>query len=79
MRKALLFAARRLLLQMTGWLVARQLAVARFVLLLEHERGRKAIAPTAIEIALAEPAWQEPHLVRLLKERLAPHRAGRRR
>ncbi len=69
--EAALFAARRLLLQMTGWLAARQLAVARFVLLLEHERGRAAIAPTVIEIALAEPAWREEHLARLLKERLA--------
>lgn len=68
--EALLFAARRLLLQMTGWLVARQLAVARFTLRMEHERGRTAIAPTLLEIALAEPAWQEPHLLRLLKERL---------
>ena len=68
--EAVLFAARRLLLQMAGWLVARQLAVARFALLLEHERGRNAIAPTPIEIALADPAWREEHLTRLLKERL---------
>jgi protein ImuB len=68
--EAVLFGARRLILQMTGWLVARQLAVARFVLLLEHERGRAAIDPTPLEIAMAEPAWQEEHLIRLLKERL---------
>lgn len=68
--EAVLFAARRLLLQMTGWLVAQQLAVSRFVLLLQHERGRTAIAPTPIEIALADPAWHEEHLTRLLKERL---------
>lgn len=68
--EAVLFAARRLLLQLAGWLVAQQLAVARFALLLEHERGRSAIAPTPIEIALADPAWQEEHLTRLLKERL---------
>jgi protein ImuB len=68
--EALLFAARRLLLQMTGWLVSRQLAVSRFTLLLEHERGRSAIAPTTLEIALAEPAWREEHLLRLLKEHL---------
>ena len=68
--EAVLFAARRLLLQMTGWLVAQQLAVSRFVLLLLHERGRAAIAPTPIEIALADPAWHEEHLTRLLKERL---------
>lgn len=69
--EATLFAARRLIVQMTGWLAARQLAVSRFVLLLEHERGRAAIAPTSIEIALAEAAWHEEHLIRLLKERLA--------
>lgn len=69
--EAMLFAARRLLLQMTGWLVARQMAVSRFVLLLEHERGRCAVPPSQIDIMLADAAWQEPHLVRLLKERLA--------
>lgn len=68
--EAVLFAARRLLLQMTGWLVAQQLAVSRFVLLLLHERGRSAMAPTPLEIALADPAWHEEHLTRLLKERL---------
>lgn len=68
--EAVLFAARRLLLQMTGWLVAQQLAVSRFTLLLEHERGRSAIPPTAVDIALADPAWHEEHLTRLLKERL---------
>lgn len=67
---AVLFAARRLVLQMVGWLNARQLAVSRFVLLLEHERGRQAIAPTALDITLAEAAWREEHLLRLLKERL---------
>ena len=68
--EAVLFAARRLVLQMVGWLNARQLAVSCFVLLLEHERGRQAVAPTALEITLAEAAWREDHLVRLLKERL---------
>jgi protein ImuB len=69
--EALLVGATALILQMTGWLTARQLAVLTFTLLLEHERGRAAIAPTPLEIALAEPAWKEPHLLRLLKERLA--------
>jgi protein ImuB len=68
--EAVLFAARRLVLQMIGWLVAQQLAVARFLLSLEHERGRQAIVPTPLEIALGEPAWHEEHLLRLLKERL---------
>ncbi|CAM2158443.1 protein of unknown function (plasmid) [Pararobbsia alpina] len=57
-------------MQMTGWLSAKQLAVARYAIFLEHERGRDAIPPTEIDIALAEPTWREEHLVRLLKERL---------
>jgi protein ImuB len=69
--EALLFGAHRLLLQLTGWLSARQLAVERIRLLLEHERGRTAAAPTVIEVVLAEPTWRDAHLVRLLKERLA--------
>lgn len=67
---SLLFGAQRLVLQLTGWLVARQQAVACLVLWLEHERGRTRRAPTALEIVLAEPSWQEAHLLRLLKERL---------
>lgn len=69
--EALLFGAHRLLQQMTGWLCARQFAVERISLLLEHERGRVARAPTAIELVLAEPTWRDEHLLRLLRERLA--------
>jgi protein ImuB len=68
--EAVLFAARRLLLQMAGWMVARHLAVTHFLLAMEHERGRYAIAPTILEIKLAEAAWHEEHLTHLLKERL---------
>lgn len=68
---ALMFAARRLILQMTGWLAAQQLDVAGFTLTLEHERGREAIAPTQIDIALGSPTRFEEHLVRLARERLA--------
>lgn len=67
---ALLAGAHRLVLQLTGWLCAHQLAVERITLQLEHERGRVARPPTPIEIALAEPTWRDEHLVRLLKERL---------
>ena len=67
---ALMFGATRLILQMIGWLVSQQLAVTTFILSLEHERGRSAIPPTILEIALAEPAWKDGHLIRLLKERL---------
>ena len=68
---ALLYAAQRLLLQLTGWLCARQLAVARITFYLEHERGKVARDPTLVDIALAEATWRDDHLVRLLKERLA--------
>lgn len=68
--EALMFGATRLILQMMGWLVSQQLAVTVFTLSLEHERGRSAIPPSTLEIALAEPAWKDAHLVRLLKERL---------
>ncbi len=67
---ALLIGAHRLILQLVGWLVSLQQAVTRFVLYLEHERGRTAIPPTELEVAMAEPTWREEHLVRLLKERL---------
>lgn len=67
---ALLFAARRLLAQLIGWLVAQQLAVRRLSLTLEHERGRQARAPTVLQVALAEATWQEVHLIRLLQEHL---------
>lgn len=67
----LLAGAHHLILQLVGWLCARQLAVERFTLLMEHERGRVAMPPTPLEVALAEPAWRDEHLMRLLKERLA--------
>jgi len=68
---ALLFGAQRLLQQMVGWLCARQLAVERIALLLAHERGRVARAPTVITLALGEAVWRDDHLLRLLKEKLA--------
>jgi len=68
---ALMFGATRLILQLVGWLVSLQQAVSIFHLFLEHERGRYAIAPTELEIGLAEPAWHEEHLIRLLQERLS--------
>ncbi len=68
--EAVLFSARRLIVQLCGWLCAQQLALTHATVLLEHERGRQAVEPTILEIALAEPTWHEEHLVRLLKERL---------
>jgi protein ImuB len=68
--EAMLFSARRLIVQLCGWLSTQQLALTHAALTLEHERGRDAINPTIIQIALAEPTWHEEHLVRLFKERL---------
>lgn len=68
--EAVLFSARRLIVQLCGWLSAQQLALTHATISLEHERGRQAVEPTILEIALAEPTWHEEHLVRLLKERL---------
>jgi len=67
---AALFGAHRLVVQLCGWLCAKQLALTAATLALEHERGRQAIEPTVIDIALGEPTWREDHLVRLIKERL---------
>jgi protein ImuB len=66
----LLISAKRLIAQLIGWLVSLQKAVTQLVLWLEHERGRYAIPATPINIWLAEPTWQETHIVSLLKERL---------
>ena len=69
--EALMHGATSLIVQLVGWLTSLQLAVRVVVLHIEHERGRTAIAPTSLELMLAEPTWKEEHLVRLLKERLA--------
>jgi protein ImuB len=68
--EGMLFGAQRLIAQMIGWLTVRHRAIERFVLVMEHERGRQAVPPTLLEVALAEAAWQEMHVMRLLKERL---------
>ncbi len=63
---ALLFAANRLLLQLCGWLAARQGAVRSFELWCEHEE-----APvTVVTVALADPCRDVQRLSVLLRERL---------
>lgn len=68
--QAVQFVAHRLIEQLCGWLAAHQRAVTRVILLLEHERGRHARAPTPLELALGAPTWESGHLLRLLQERL---------
>jgi protein ImuB len=62
-----LFAARRLLVQLEGLLAARQAGVRRFTLLL-LQRGKEALP---VEVGLASPARGTERLVQLLRERLA--------
>ncbi len=68
---ALLFGARRLLLQLGGWLAARQAGVVAFTLAwwsdtLRHQAGRGSLM-----VRTAEPSRDADHLARLLGEQLA--------
>jgi protein ImuB len=61
-----LFAAHRLLLQLEGFLAARQAGVRGFTLRLSHRDGQ----PTLIDIGSATPHRDTEHWQRLLRERL---------
>lgn len=63
--------SRGLILQLCGWLNQQQKAIKQITLLLEHERGRQAVAPSVLQIPFAKACWQEEHISRLLKEKLA--------
>ena len=69
----LLFGARRLLLQMSGWLAARHAGVTAFTLRWRHDdmRARTAGEGGDITIRTAEPTRNVDHLCRLLAEHLA--------
>lgn len=62
-----LFAAHRLLLQLEGFLAARQAGVRGFRLSLRHH----GVQPTRIDIGFAAPRRDAAHGLRLLRERLA--------
>ncbi len=64
--EALLFAARRLIVQMSGWLAGRCAAARALVLDLIHE-GR---APTALPLALASASNDEARFTAVLREAL---------
>ncbi len=64
--EALLFAARRLLVQLEGLLAARQAGIRRFDLVLIDEAGE-----AAVEVGLASPARETERLVQLLNEKLS--------
>jgi protein ImuB len=69
--EALLFAARRMLVELTGWLSARHCAVKVFKLIAEHDdRGPKLSLPTVFEIHFSEPTREIARLSDLLREKL---------
>lgn len=65
-----LFAAKRLLDQMEGFLAARQAGVRVFTLELVHDDA----AATPVEVGLAAPGRDAEHFARLLRERLSQAR-----
>ena len=69
----LLFGARRLLLQLSSWLVARQSGVTAFTLRWRHDTLRSRVAGEGGEtvIRTAAPTQSAEHLGRLLAEHLA--------
>ena len=70
---ALLFGARRLLVQMAGWLAARRLGATAFTLRWCHDVMRAKDAGTGGEITVrtAQPSQNVDHFARLLTEHLA--------
>jgi protein ImuB len=70
---ALLFGARRLLLQMSGWLAARHSGVTAFTLKWCHDAMRSKTAGDGGELTIrtAQPTRDIEHLTRLLAEHLA--------
>lgn len=73
MAPALLFGARRLLLQMCGWLAARHCGTTAFTLKWAHDsmRSKEAGEGGELTIRTAEPSRNLEHLCRLLAEHLA--------
>ncbi|MDI9853450.1 DNA polymerase Y family protein [Comamonas sp. 17RB] len=70
---AMLFGARRLLVQMAGWLKARQLGATAFTLRWCHDamRARDVGSSGELTIRTAEPTQNVDHFARLLSEHLA--------
>ena len=73
MAPALLYGARRLLLQMSGWLAARHCGVTAYTLKWCHDAMRSRAAGDGGELTVrtAQPTRDIEHLTRLLAEHLA--------
>jgi protein ImuB len=66
---SLLFAARRLIVQLAGWLSAHHAALSGYTLLLEHElASRHAAKTSSLKVAWAIPSRDAEHLLWLLRE-----------
>jgi len=65
--EGVLFAARRLLVQLEGLLAARQAGVRRFFLVLLHRAAR----PRVVEVGLASPGRESERFMQLLREKLS--------
>lgn len=69
--EALLFAARRLVMQLAGWLAAQHGALSGFELRLEHElASRHAPRTSSLMLSWAAPSRDAEHLLWLLREKL---------
>jgi len=70
---ALVFGARRLLMQLAGWLFARRSGVLAFTLRWAHDamRSREVGPEDALGVRTAQPTRDVEHLARLLAEHLA--------
>ena len=66
----LLFAARRLLLALAGWLEARQAGISTCTLVLTHED----LPPTRLVLGFATPTRSAERLLRVTREQLERHR-----
>ncbi len=62
----LLFAARRLIVALAGWLAARNSAVREIEWLIDHGHGRT----TPLPLAFSAPVYRAERIERVLKERL---------
>ena len=72
--EALAFAVQRLVVELAGWLLGHGLGALELALSLEHEhhlRRRLGTPTSRIRFALAAPAREVPHLLAVLRERLA--------
>jgi protein ImuB len=70
---AMLFGARRLMLQMSGWLAARHCGITAFTLRWWHDamRAKSAGQSGEMTVRTAQPTREIEHLTRLLAEHLA--------